>query len=461
MNRIFEKKNIISIFAFIMLIIIGLTLFVFKLGVADNGTLFPQLKETGIYDVKNATGSGYYSDTYAVADTKLTFHTYSLFYELFKFVGKDGIIYSYFPALLYAVIFIASAVLLMLCIMDKNKTAKTVLLLLFILMFCDSGYITLFNTPYKEGAFIVYLLATLSALVFADKTKKVWAYILFGIMGILLGNVSFTGAMCGIGFGIYAIVKTFKADKVLRKIILGLSAILMLVVSIYTIATYEANLHDSVYFGVAVQNPYAENMTAIPEENAKEILESFDGSNSKMVGIPYSSLSLVYKPDVKIVDVVKYYITNPTEFLEKMEIVARNATTIKTGYLGNYLSSTGKMGVQTNFFSLYSSIKRAVIPARYILLTIIMAVLLCISYMYKSKYAKEDKTLCSIGMLMAVLTVVTMPVPLILNGFAQLSFNMLSYNFMFDVSLFLLVVTAVKFFSAKRQILKEKYGVNQ
>ena len=83
--------------------------------------------------------------------------------------------------------------------------------------------------------------------------------------------------------------------------------------------------------------------------------------------------------------------------------------------------------------------------------------------MYKKNYAKTggEKALSDTGIVMGISTILTMPLPLMIYGFTQLNFNMLSFNFMFDISLFLLVVIALKFFAAKRNLLKEKYGVNQ
>ena len=84
MNKLLENKNIIAVFAFAMVVVICLTLFVFKLGVADNGVQTFELNEIGLKDAQAAVGSGYYSDTYIVEDTKISFKTSSLFYEIFK-----------------------------------------------------------------------------------------------------------------------------------------------------------------------------------------------------------------------------------------------------------------------------------------------------------------------------------------------------------------------------------------
>ena len=127
MNKLLTKKNLILLLAVVMTAILVMTLFVFRLGIADNGSLSSQLQNTGLYDANGASGSGYFSDAFGVADTKLSFKSYSLFYEIFKFVGKDNIIYVYFPALLYALVFIGAILLLGFTVIDgKNKVSDII-----------------------------------------------------------------------------------------------------------------------------------------------------------------------------------------------------------------------------------------------------------------------------------------------------------------------------------------------
>lgn len=462
MDKLLTKKNLIMLLAVLMTAILVLTLFVLRLGIADNGSLSSQLEETGFYGASAATSSGYYSDAYGVADTKLSFKTYSLVYELFKFVGKDNVIYVYFPALIYSLIFIGAAILLaMVFVGGKNKWSDLICVILFVLMLCDCGYIMLFNTPYKEAALIVYLLAALSAYVYSRETGKLWCSILFMLFGVLLGGVSSIGAITAGILGICGIVSN--SSKRIVNVIL--SAVIV-IFSALNVIPKDFNAYDSFFFGVTVENPYAEGNVAQPEENAEEILDEFgvDEKLMERVGTStYTTFQIFPEIDVDFTDVFGYYVKKPKELLGKMDIVARNSTTIRTGYLSNYLPSTGKAYGQTRWFSGYSTIKKMLIPASYIVLTVILALLIIFSLMYKKNYAKTggEKALSDTGVVMGISTILTMPLPLMIYGFTQLNFNMLSFNFMFDISLFLLVVIALKFFAAKRNLLKEKYGVNQ
>lgn len=462
MEKLLTKKNLIMLLAVLMTAVLVLTLFVLRLGVADNGSLSSQLEETGLYDASAATGSGYYSDAYGVADTKLSFKTYSLAYEIFKFVGKDNIIYVYFPALIYALIFIGAAILLAtVFIGGKNKWSDLICVILFVLMLCDCGYIMLFNTPYKEGALIVYLAGTLGTYVYSRETGKLWCSILFTLFGVLLSGVSTIGAITAMVFGACGIISN-ASKKVVNVILSGV----IVICAAFNIAPKDFNAYDSFFFGVTVENPYGEGNIATAEENAEALMAEFgvDKSLTERVGTStYTTFQLFPEIDVTFNDVFAYYAKNPEELLDKMDIVARNSTTIRTGYLSNYLPSTGKAGGQTMWFSGYSTIKKMLLPASYVVLTVILALLVVFSLIYKKNYAKTggEKALSDAGVVMGISTILTMPLPLMLYGFTQLNFNMLSFNFMFDISLYLLVVIALKFFAAKRNLLKEKYGVNQ
>ncbi len=462
MDKLLTKKNLIMLLAVLMTAVLVLTLFVFRLGIADNGSLSSQLEEIGLYDASAASGSGYYSDAFGVADTKLSFKTYSLPYEIFKFVGKDNIIYTYFPALIYALIFIGASILLATVFVGgKNKWSDLTCVILFVIMLCDCGYTMLFNTPYKEAALIVYLIGALGTYVYSRETGKVWSSILFMLFGVLLSGVSTIGAVTACILGVFGIISN--SSKRILNIIL--SAVIV-ICSVFNVMPKDFNVYDSFFFGVTVENPYGEGNIATAEGNAEQILENFgvDKTLMERVGTStYATFQIFPEIDVDFTDVLGYYLKNPQKLLDKMEIVARNSTTIRTGYLSNYLPSTGKAYGQTMWFSGYSTIKKMLVPASYVVLTAILALLIVFSLMYKKSYAKSggEKALADAGIVMGISTILTMPLPLILYGFAQLNFNMLGFNFMFDISLFLFVVIALNFFAAKRNLLKEKYGVNQ
>ena len=461
MEKLFTKKNLVLLLAVLMTVILVMTLFVFRLGIADNGTLSSQLEGTGFYGASAGTGSGYFSDAVGVADTKPSFKTYSLAYEIFKFVGKDNIIYVYFPALIYALIFIGAAVLLgFVFIGGKNKWSDLISVLLFVFVLCDSGYTMLFNTPYKEASLIVYLLATVATYIYSRETGKLWCSILFVLSGILLGGVSPIGAVIAIVLGICGIISS--QQKILNIILAGV----IVIFGALNVYPADFNAYDSFFFGVTVENPYGDNNIATPEANAEQLLADFGVDKEYMVRVgtsTYTTFQIFPEIDVNFTDVFAYYVKNPKVLLEKMDIVARNSTTIRTGYLSNYLPSTGKAYGQTKWFSGYSTIKKAVVPASYVTLTVILALLAVLSIIYRKNYAKSggEKALADTGIAMGISSILTMPLPLMIYGFTQLNFNMLSFNFMFDFSLVLLVVIALKFFAAKRNLLKEKYGVNQ
>lgn len=462
MDKLLTKKNLISLLAVLMTAVLVLTLFVFRLGIADNGSLSSQLEETGFYGANAGTGSGYFSDAFGVADTKLSFKTYSLAYEIFKFVGKDNIVYVYFPALIYALVFIGAVLLLgFVVIGGKNKWSDLICVILFVLVLCDSGYTMLFNTPYKEASFIVYLIATVSAYVYSRQTGKLWCSILFVLFGILLGGVSTIGAITAIILGLCGVISTSE-KRILNVFLAGI----IVVCGAVNVFPKDFNAYDSFFFGVTVENPYGADNIAIPDADAEQILEDF-GVDQKLlerVGTStYTTFQIFPEISVDFADVFSYYVKNPKKLLEKMEIVARNSTTIRTGYLSNYLPSTGKAFGQTIWFSGYSFIKKMIVPASYVTLMVILAILVVLSLIYKKNYAKlgGEKAISDMGVAMGISSILTMPLPLMLYGFTQLNFNMLSFNFMFDVSLVLLVIIALKFFAAKRNLLKEKYGVNQ
>ena len=99
----------------------------------------------------------------------------------------------------------------------------------------------------------------------------------------------------------------------------------------------------------------------------------------------------------------------------------------------------------------------------FIVMVLLGMVLFLVAYIADGKKNAGVHVICGavIGVVMGISSILTMPLPLMIYGFTQLNFNMLSFNFMFDLSVVLLVIIALKFFEAKRNLLKEKFGVNQ
>lgn len=463
MEKMFDKKKYLFIFAVATALIMVMTLFVFRLGVADNGTLSERMGKIGMY---MSSSGEYFSDSFAVSDTKISPEINSIFYELFKFAGKDKVIYVYFPALLYVIMVIAGAVLIeSLAVYNSGSKINYIFSALFILIFLDTGYVTFLNTPYKEGALIAVLILAVALFWYSVSKSNIISAVGFCVFGAVAASV--TPAVCVTVImlslsGIIYLMRNKAEKRQIISVIMAAAAIL----SVFAINTSDFDSYNSVMFGATVESPFSENGEVVRDKHSEEIVNYFSLSDyGKYAGVSKfdENAPKNFKADIKAGDVALFYLKNPSLFLKRMEKAANNATTIKTGYLGNFLSSSGKAGKQSSWFSLYSTVKKTVIPANLYILAGIMIIVCIISVIYVKKYSEntEDKFLGIIGFVSAITAMLQLPYALIMYGFSQINFNMLGFNFIFDLSLYLFIVIVIKLFKRKRDVLREKYGVNQ
>ena len=84
MTNFFKSNKYACITSAIVLVVMILTLFCLRLGVADNGYLTPRLISMGLYDAEGASGTGYYSGGFGVADKNFNAKPSDLVYDFVK-----------------------------------------------------------------------------------------------------------------------------------------------------------------------------------------------------------------------------------------------------------------------------------------------------------------------------------------------------------------------------------------
>ncbi len=462
-----DNKKLSVVTSLIITVILIITLFVLRIGVADNGNLQYVLEDIGIYDHQSTAGSGLYADGFGVKDKSFSADTGGLVYSLVKLLFPvDSVMYVWIPALIYMIMFALGIFLFLRSMLGDNKTTNILMCILMAIIIADSGYTALFNTPYTEGAFIAYLALFAGLYVSAAKTGKMRYLILTGIIGMLFGASSVYASVTGVLLGA-SLLSFIKGADVKRKIVSVTVALLVILSSFYGFTvekSSDAMKYNRVFYGILSISENDEQ-SLIDLGLNKEFAEyadiaSFDEKAQSFMKTQEFNL---VKEKASFSSVAKYYITHGSEFLKAVKASLNNGTMIKSSYLGDYPVSSGKAGQISKFWTLYSSIKPKVIPLTLPVLLVLAAGVVILSLSYKSKH-KEKKGTGNVVCLLIALTVgcvLTLPAAVFQNGLSMIDFNMRSFNFIFDTVLFGAITGGVNMMLSRQQELREKYGVNQ
>lgn len=469
MEKIMKPRNLTILAVGVAALILIIGLFVLKIGVADNGQLQTVLKSMGLYDGQMSIGSGYYSNSFGVMGPNTSYSTANLAYDVGKIgVPKDGIVPVAIPAIVYSVLFLVGLFLILISSMGKYRWNNVLLAVLSVVMLADIGYISFFNTPYREAAAFSYLILTVGLFLVTIKRENIITLILLGVSGFLFAGSMLPAAYAGIVLGLFALRLTFLKKNLLWKIISIAVCVVTVFSGVYTITTTDnsVNLYNSVFYGAlkdseTVEEDLAElglpaelkEYAGVPsfEEKAQEFIHSPEYKTQFLDRISYSKIAM-------------FYVKNLGKFLNVEGLAANNSNFIRTSYLGNYAADSGKQpGEQAGFFSVYSWVKPKVVPAQlYVLFGIfILMILLSIQYRNKFTASPKDKIYCEFMAIGGLVAIFMLNLPVILYGMSEISFHMFLYNAVTDLCVLAMIVGGTRMLTIRRDKLKETYGVNQ
>lgn len=451
----------------VILLIAVLSLFVLRLGISESGSLKYVLEDIGLYDHQSASGSGYFADSFGIGSKSFGDGTGGLVYGIIKsFLPVDSVIFVYFPAFVYMLMFLAGIYLIAKNTLCENLGNNILVSVLLAIVMADCGYIMYFNTPYTEGSFIAYLTMFLGGFSASAKTGRKRYITLAGIFGSLFGALGIYAAIAGIILS-FSFLSLMKNKDVQVKVVTVSMALIMLVSSMYGLTVDKTggnNSYNRVFYGVLL-------MTDNDEQALKDL--GIDEKYAEYENVPYFDEKAIdfinseefakIEDKLSVYNVLKYYMSHKEEAINALKVSASNGTFIKCGYLGNYTSATGKAGAQTSFWSLYNIIKPKVIPASLTTLLVILLAVFVLSLSFKNKFSSEGQA-NSMGVLIALLalaSIAVIPVAVLINGISQIDLNMLSFNFLFDCTLIGAVTGGIRVMWVRQNTLRKKYGVNQ
>ena len=371
--------------------------------------------------------------------------------------------------ILYAAIYSYGLYLFLINLRFKNRYIHFLFLLISIVILCDMGYLLYFNSFFGEAVIIASLmmaLGSLTAFINSEENGESFYYgILFYIFALALTGAKVANTPIGILIGLFSLTLFIvKKDRLNRALILIGSLLLVCFSILYYMNApkwmSQVNNYQSIFYGITKDSKEPKKdleklsipLKYLPLTNTHGFLNhgEFDIYSNEFQKEVYDNASFV--------DILKFYLLNPSRFMEKLKLSADSSVIIRPSYLGNY--SKGNEPERLSFterFSLWSNIRKNTLgSAFYIIFT--FSVLFFIINIYEiinniQQYYNEGTAAAFAALLLFLTTMSQFVLPVIGNGEADLQKHMLLFNLCFDLMILVGIYWLINNYSLKTVLL--------
>ena len=371
--------------------------------------------------------------------------------------------------ILYAAIYSYGLYLFLINLRFKNRYIHFLFLLISIVILCDMGYLLYFNSFFGEAVIIASLmmaLGSLTAFINSEENGKSFYYgILFYIFALALTGAKVANTPIGILIGLFSLTLFIvKKDRLNRALILIGSLLIICFSILYYMNApkwmSQVNNYQSIFYGITKDSKEPEKdleklsipLKYLPLTNTHGFLNhgEFDIYSNEFQKEVYDNASFV--------DILKFYLLNPSRFMEKLKLSADSSVIIRPSYLGNYSKEDEPERLSfTERFSLWSNIRKNTLgSAFYIIVT--FSVLFFIINIYEiinniQQYYNEGTAAAFAALLLFLTTMSQFVLPVIGNGEADLQKHMLLFNLCFDLMILVGIYWLINNYSLKTVLL--------
>ncbi len=435
-------------------------------GVADNGDFARIMNSTGLQYITDSKSDRYFGFVNRLYKTGFIipfgggyFSTELPIVLLAVFISKlllnAGLFDIRFLGAIYTLFFTAAVFLAVRCVRKRSGFSGAVAAIALILVFCDTGYISYFNSLYGEPVSSVFLLLlAASALLLASSGKPaLWTLLLFGISAVIFAGAKIQNSPAGILAALLLLRAVRLRKDIMWKRVSVLLAVFVVAVSAlcYTGVSEDikvCNKYQTVFYGILRGSPDSER--DLGELGLDPSLTVLAGTNYFMEEYPVDIRTPEFKEmlsaKVNHIKVLSFYSRHPLRLLRKLEYAADNGFKLNQG-VGNFEKYPGIEYKQvTKAFSFWGSFKQNVLPHSLLFLAAIyLAALLAVIYEYIRNRGKTACFFAEFAGFILLTGLMQFMLPIIGDGDADLSKHLYLFNVSFD----LLLVTGLTYISAK------------
>ena len=315
--------------------------------------------------------------------------------------------------------------------------------LIIVLIFCDIGYTSYFNSLYGEPVTLVFLLlmAGMALILTIEDKPSIWVLVLFGVSAVFFAGAKVQNSPAGILMAILCVRLVWLRKDVAWRSISIVSAVSVAMVSIACYVSVSkdikiCNKYQTVFYGIlkGSQDPAGD----LAELGLNPSLSVLAGTNYFMEKYPIDIRNTEFKEmlyeKVSYTKVAGFYLRHPRRFLQKLEYAAENGFKLKQGF-GNYEKYPDIQYKQTsNIFGLWSDFKMGALPHKLLFVgTFYAAVFLVLIYKYKRAESFKMRFFIEFLGLITLMGIMQFVLPIIGDGDADLSKHLFLFNISFDL----------------------------
>lgn len=332
-----------------------------------------------------------------------------------------------------------------------------------IFVFADFAYLLHLNTMTTGGLLLCALLTMTLILMIQYHTKaNIFLNFVYAFLCVFVGGLSEGWYILGIllSFLILPALIVRRDKKFLVSSIIATALPVILVAVMFSGGVSGQiktdNLTNATFYGIYKDNKVTDLNN---EKMPNEYLKAYSGKSNFEIDEKVKE-SKEFKNAVNkysYTDILNFYLKNPSMFKDKLEITAGNAFEIRARYLANYPTGGLKNG-----FTLYSTLKRRFMqPSLWFVLAVPLGTAVFCGLNLKKEKKKSVKCHYVYMIILSLISIFAFCAPIIISGEALISENLFCYNILFDILFVNIVVGGFIIASARRDKLREQYGVNQ
>lgn len=388
-------------------------------------------------------------------------------YAVNRITGQPPTCYFlFYLALLYSLVLSAAAFLIVRFF--QALASRITAALLFLLVFCDAGYLLYFNSFYGEALQFVTLMLLIGLILTLFRSPRnyvalVFFYItLYLFAGSKLANIPFAMLIALFSLLLLLLGKGWRFRTILSgSVCVTVAALMVLYTSIPAWMDYDTT-YQSVFFGIL-------KSSSTPEQDLEELgldtsLSVLQNTHAYMSSYPVDIHSedfaqQFYEKTGKV-DIALFYLQHPVRLTQKLALAVQNSASIRPPYLG---TQTDVRMAQTNRWSLWSHLRMLlhlpyqpwfVLPFL-LLLTLANITVLLIQFFHRRTCSRKAMVTSGFFLLLLAGIWANLAIPIIGNGEADLSKHMFLFIHLMDVlfaalfAAFLLHIRQIGAFFAK------------
>ncbi len=469
-----HKHSFLCMFFIILTIILTALFYGDNVGMSNNGD-FQRVMNASSIKMVNTDAGFLYDDTYSInlagdstrenvknimfssegIDQYPSFHVFftriSVILNIFanKLTGQPADTYSLsILGIMHALLYALVLAIFLSQIRFRKKIYNIIFIALSIIILCDIGYISYFNSFYGEGLqHIAFLLCVAMTIKILNKPPKIHDMILAVSGAIIYGWSKFFNIPIALIFVlVYMIIYLVRTKTKPIPVISAAVGILCLFCIYTSIPKWMdvATNYNSVFYGV---------MHEVGEEKAQEYADALE-LPSKLADYRDTNYYVSWVSEALQKDgledavnslskpvLIKFYLTHPVRLAQLMPISASHSDMVRPYYLSNYSNENHPRMTLSHKFSIWSAL-RTKLPLGTVWgnLIVLVAFLTILCYLFK----KQRNILITLTVSTSAVCLYSFIAPIAFNGIGDLA----KHQFAFIETLDLLLIGVMGFILA-------------